>query len=278
VDYDSIVVSEDSGVATVMLNRPERLNAFTARMGIEVRHAITHLDARDDIRVIILTGAGRAFTAGSDLEPPGGESPEVLRERYRPATEREYFELATPLIAAIQGSAVGIGLTLPVQFDFRIMAEKAKFGFVFTRRGLPPELGSSWMLPRLIGLTNTLDVLLTGRLFDGTEALRLGLATEVQPNEDVLPRAQQLARDIATNVAPVAAAMTKRLVYGSLRSLDRPGQVAIENELFQWALSNEGVEGVQSFFQKREPKWPLGKNSDFPHEIFARGDSRPTAP
>jgi enoyl-CoA hydratase/carnithine racemase len=186
-------------------------------------------------------------------------------------TDRAYYQLATPLIAAINGSAVGIGLTLPIQFDIRIMAEKAKFGFVFTRRGLLPEFGSSWLLPRLIGLTNAMDVLLTGRIFDGAEALRIGLATEVRPNDEVLERAQEIARDIATNVGPVAAAITKRLVYESLQSLDRERDAIFEDQLFRWSVSHEeGAEGMTSFMEKRDPKWPLGKNSGFPHEMYER--------
>jgi enoyl-CoA hydratase/carnithine racemase len=269
VEYAAILVEEDSGVGTVTLNRPERMNAYSRRMGLEVRHAITELDARDDIRAIILTGAGRAFTAGADLAPEPGESIEVLQERYKPVTEKNYYELTTPLIAAINGSAVGVGWTLPILFDIRIVAEKAKYGFVFTRRGLLPELGSSWLLPRLIGLGNAMDLLLTGRIFDGAEALRLGLATEVVPNDQVLARAQEIARDIATNVGPVAAAITKRLVYESLLTLDRDTEAVFENDMFQWAVSHEeGAEGMKSFMEKRDPQWPLGKNSGFPHEMY----------
>jgi enoyl-CoA hydratase/carnithine racemase len=269
VEYAAILVEEESGVGTITLNRPERMNAYSRRMGIEVRHAITDLDARDDIRAIILTGAGRAFTAGADLAPEPGESLEVLQERYKAVTDREYYELNTPLIAAIQGSAVGVGLTLPIMFDIRIMADKAKYGFVFTRRGLLPELGSSWLLPRLIGLGNAMDVLLTGRIFDGAEALRMGLATEVHPNDQVLARAKEIALDIAKNVGPVAAAITKRLVYESLESIDREKDAINEHSLFEWSmLHEEGAEGMRSFMEKRDPQWPLGKNSGFPHERF----------
>jgi enoyl-CoA hydratase/carnithine racemase len=272
VDYATILVDEDAGVGTVTLNRPDRMNAYSKRMHLEIKHAITDLDARDDIRAIILTGsvAGRAFCAGADLEI-GTEPLEELEAKYTPVTDRAYYQLATPLIAAINGSAVGIGLTLPIQFDIRIMAEKAKFGFVFTRRGLLPEFGSSWLLPRLIGLTNAMDVLLTGRIFDGAEALRIGLATEVRPNDEVLERAQEIARDIATNVGPVAAAITKRLVYESLQSLDRERDAIFEDQLFRWSVSHEeGAEGMTSFMEKRDPKWPLGKNSGFPHEMYER--------
>jgi enoyl-CoA hydratase/carnithine racemase len=273
VEYATILVEEDAGVATVTLNRPERMNAYSRRMGMEVRHAVTTFDARDDIRVIILTGAGRAFTAGADLAPEPGESLEVLAERYKPATEKNYYELGTPLIAAINGSAVGIGWTLPILFDIRIVAEKAKYGFVFVRRGLLPELGSSWLLPRLIGLGNAMDLLLTGRLFDGAEALRLGLATEVVPNDQVLARAQEIARDIATNVGPVAAAITKRLANESLLTSDRDTEAKFEDDMFRWAVSHEeGAEGMRSFMEKRDPQWPLGKNSGFPHEMYKDRD------
>jgi enoyl-CoA hydratase/carnithine racemase len=268
MSYEAILTSEDGGVGTVTLNRPERMNAWTPRMGLEVRHAIAAFDARDDIGVIIVTGAGRAFCAGADLDRTGPTVAE-LQEEFRPVNDRPYWEMGTPMIAAINGSAVGVGMSFPIQLDMRIVAERAKLGFIFARRGLLPELGSSWNLPRLVGTANALDMVLTGRIFDGNEAVRLGVASEAHPAEMVLERATEIARDIVKNVSPIAAALTKRLVYTSLQTLDRSSHAVFENDLFQWAMTRpDGIEGMASFMEKRDPEWKVGKNSEFPHELF----------
>jgi enoyl-CoA hydratase/carnithine racemase len=269
MEYATILTSEDNGVATVTLNRPERMNAWNVRMMPEVRHAISAFDARDDIRAIILTGAGRAFCAGADLEPPGaGETREELEERYKPANDIPFWQMGTPLIAAINGASVGVGMSLTIQFDFRIMADRAKFGFVFTRRGLSPELGSSWYLPRLVGVARATDLLLTGRIFYGEEALSMGVATEIHPADKVLERANEIARDIATNVGPLAAAVTKRLIQDGLEA-DRMAHFKFEDEMFRWLVKGpDAIEGMTSFMEKRDPKWGMGKNADFPTERF----------
>jgi enoyl-CoA hydratase/carnithine racemase len=275
--YEHILAEEKDGVATVTLNRPEQLNAWTWRMGLEVRHAIAGYDARDDVRVIVVTGAGRAFCAGADLSGPrGGAAAEAaLREQVarelRPASDAEYWTMATPVIAAMNGSATGIGMTLPMQFDLRIMAENAKYGFVFNRRGFVPELGSTWIVPRLIGTAKAMDLLLTGRIFSGAEGAALGLASEAKPAGQVLDRALELARDIAENVAPVSAAVTKRLIYRHLSDDDRAGAVAREGAVFSWSTQQEdGREGVAAFLGKRKPEWKMSKSADYPHDLLDR--------
>lgn len=266
--YDTIRTEEHGRVATVVLDRPERMNAWTRRMEAELAHAIAAFEVREDIGAIILTGAGRAFCAGADLDEDQ-TSDDALRERFRPATDRPYWEMRTPIIAAINGAAVGVGITLPMKLDIRIVAEDAKLGFVFTRRGLTPEFGASWILPRLVGTANAMDLLLTGRIFSGREAVALGLASEAHPADRVLQRAREIADDIVRNVSPVAAAVAKGLVYRGLETTDLSAHARLEQKLYDWALGGaDFAEGMSSFAQKREPEWRLGKNAAFPTELL----------
>lgn len=256
--YETILTEETASVGIVTLNRPERLNAWTPRMGAEVRHAVQAFDARDDIRVVVVTGAGRAFCAGADISDEaqsnrsGGGS---LVEKPVP-----YWQMNTPIIAAMNGAAVGVGMTISMQWDFRVMAEEAKYGFVFNRRGLLPELGSTWIVPRLIGLAKSMDILLTGRIFTGAEAAAMGLANVAVPADSVLDKAMELAADIASNVAPASAALTKRLLNAFLASSDREKAEALENELFIWTLAQDDAkEGIAAFLEKRPPQWKHSK-------------------
>nr|MDT0664733.1 enoyl-CoA hydratase-related protein [Micromonospora sp. DSM 115978] len=201
--YETILTDSSDGIGVVTLNRPDRLNAWTFTMGVEIRQAIAAFDARDDIRVVVVTNAGRAFCVGADLDAkPSSETPVI--EMPKP-----FWEMITPIIAALRGASVGAGMTIAMQWDFRVVTENAKYGFVFNRRGLLPELAATWLLPRLIGLANATDLLLTGRIITGAEAASLGLVNCAVPAESVLDRAMEIARDIATNVAPVSAALTK---------------------------------------------------------------------
>jgi enoyl-CoA hydratase/carnithine racemase len=279
VDYETILTEDKDGVATVTLNRPERMNAYTARLGLELRHAIVMYDRREDVRAIIVTGAGRAFCAGADLsagadtfagQPIGGVPPEELSVDDRP----EYWEMNTPILAAINGAAVGVGLTLPMQWDIRVAAEEAKLGFVFNRRGVMPELGSNWIVPRIVGVSRGLELLLTGKMITGREAASIGLVSAAVPAADVLPTCLGMARDIASNVAPVSAALVKRLVYENLAEPDRRTAQDREHRLFGWTAQQlDAREGPAAFLEKRSPRWNLSKNSDFPEELFAEHES-----
>lgn len=273
MNYETILTGEQDGVATVTLNRPERLNAYTARLGLELRHAIMAFDRSGDIRAIVVTGAGRAFCAGADLAsgddtfggPVGDRPPEGLEID----DDREYWELNTPVIAAINGAAVGVGLTLPMQWDIRIAAEDAKLGFVFNRRGVIPELGSNWIVPRIVGVSRGLELLLTGKIITGRQAAEMGLVSAAVPAEQVLAVSVGLARDIADNVAPVSAAIVKRLVYANLAEADRRVAQQREHRLFSWASQQaDAREGPMAFLEKRSPRWKLSKNSDFPEAEF----------
>ncbi len=266
-----VLVDIADHVATLTLNRPDRMNAYTTQMGIELNQALADLDANDDVRAIVVTGAGRAFCAGADLES-GGETfdrdeGDVEKDRTQTSNRPRFapWEIRKPIIAAINGHAVGVGITIPLQYDMRIVAEDAKLGFVFARRGILPELASTWILPRLIGIARACDLMLTGRIFSGREAAELGYANEALPKDQVLPRAMEIARDIATNVAPVSAALTKQLLWEHL-ACPTPEQAAERETAGLWPLgrSADAKEGVTSFLEKRDPQWSLRVTADMP--------------
>jgi enoyl-CoA hydratase/carnithine racemase len=264
MDYETIVVEREGGVATVWLNRPERLNAFNRTMTVELHRAFGELDREDSVRAIVVTGKGRAFSAGADLER-GGET--FSRRPAANPDEPRPWELSTPIIAAMNGAAVGMGLTLPLQWDVRLMAEDARYGFVFTRRGIMPEANSLWLLPRLVGLSRAMELLLSGRFFTGREAAEIGIASRALPSDQVLPAALELAHDIARNAAPVSVALTKRLAYRMLGEPDRDRARLVESRAFWWlGAQPDAAEGVVSFLERREPSWRMSKTRDLPPE------------
>ena len=274
-EYEAIEVTVDHAIATITLNRPEQLNAWDWQMHRELRTAYAALDASDDVRVIILTGAGRAFCAGAGLAPKGetfdgSRDPSAWDARY-PGPAREAAELMTPVIAAINGAAVGAGITMAVACDLRIAAEDAKIGFVFNRRGVIPDADLLWSLPRLIGYARAMDLLLTGRIFSGREAAEAGLVSRAVPRDDVLAVATEMARDIATNVAPASAAITKQLARRFLEVADRKAALEYERALFRWAGQQaDAREGVEAFLQRRPAQWQLSKHTPWPSEPTIR--------
>ena len=257
-NYDTLLVEVEGGVATLTLNRPERMNAFNNEMSRELARAFGTLDRDDDVRAIVVTGAGRAFCAGVDIDaslPQEGGPPPHWRSNESAATFRPW-EMHTPIIAAINGAAVGLGLTYPMLWDIRVAAEDAKLGFVCNRRGFLPEGNSLWLLSRLVGASCALELLLTGRIFDGREAARLQLVSRALPRDEVLPAAQQIARDIAENTAPASTAITKRLFYSYLESTDRLGARAEELDYLRWTMEQPDFrEGMSAFLEKRAPRW-----------------------
>ncbi|HKA05278.1 MAG TPA: enoyl-CoA hydratase-related protein [Acidimicrobiales bacterium] len=267
-DYRTLLVETEGGVALVTLNRPEARNALNSRMGYELGHAFATLEADDSVRVIVVTGAGSAFCAGADLGTatpfgPGGDDGPI--DGYPPISAMAPWQLSTPIIAAINGAAVGVGITYPLQWDIRIANRDAKLGFVFTRRGLIPEGNSLWLLPRVVGTTAAMELLLTARIFTGAEAEEMGLVTKAVAADEVLPTAMALARDIADNTAPVSVAITKRLFYQYLETGDRAAARAEERELFTWTLQQpDAAEGIASFLEKRPPVWKMSKTADLP--------------
>jgi enoyl-CoA hydratase/carnithine racemase len=272
-DYQTLRTDVSDKVATIWLNRPERRNAFSADMTRELHEAFARFDADDGVRAIVVTGAGRYFSAGADLarggatfaRPEGtGSQPDGTSPQADAVERAEPGRMRTPVIAAMNGSAVGMGITLPLSWDIRFAAADAKYGFVFTRRGLVPEAGSTWMLPRLVGVSQAMELLLSGRIFSGTEGARMGLFSRALPAEEVLPAAQEFARDLAASTSAVSVAATKALVYGGLGQ-DREESHSVERQVFRWmGNSPDAAEGVTAFLEKRAPQWPLSKAKDYP--------------
>jgi enoyl-CoA hydratase/carnithine racemase len=266
---DGITVERDGATAVIWLDRPDRGNAFTSAMQTELHRQLHHLDSDESVRAVVVTGRGRHFSTGANMEP-GATNFAFDDERHRAAREEmaarpRPWELRTPIIAALNGSAVGIGLTFPVQWDIRIVNESAKYGFVFTRRGLIPEQNSLWLLPRLVGFGRALELLLTGRIFTGAEAREFGLATESIPGTEVLARALEVARDIAEATAPAAVGVTKQLAYNMLAETDREAAFYREWEAFRWlGRQDDSAEGVASFLERRPPKFGLSKHIPIP--------------
>jgi len=255
------------GIATVTLNRPEKMNAWTAQMGAELNEHLVRCDEDDAVRAVVVTGAGRAFCAGADLER-GGETFAGGADSAaagRPRRVVQPWEVRKPIIAAINGPAVGVGMTLPLQYDLRVAAKDAKLGFLFVRRGVMTELSSTWILPRLVGIARAADLLLSGRIVSGEEAAALGLVNEAVPKERVLERAREKAREIAENCAPVSVALTKRMIWEHLGG-PPPVEVAKREAKALWALGRmaDSREGVQSFLEKRKPRWSLSVTKDAP--------------
>ncbi|MDT5092958.1 MAG: hypothetical protein QOH60_2321 [Mycobacterium sp.] len=262
-----LTVEVSRGVAVLTLNRPERLNAYTGEMGRLLGEAYQSCDDDDDVRALVLTGAGSAFCVGADF---GGDqdpfaSPrddaEFTASPIRPAA----FEIRKPVIAACNGHAIGIGLTIALQADIRIFAENAKYGVVQVRRGVLGDCMSHWTIAHLAGLTAAADILLTGRSFLGTEAQALGVATRAVPTDSVLPQAIAVATDIAENVAPMSAAVSKRLLWDTVINGYTPRQVAsLETALHHRVMgSADAREGVSAFVEKRPPRWSASVSAEW---------------
>jgi enoyl-CoA hydratase/carnithine racemase len=274
VAYETILIERQGHVGLVTLNRPERRNAYTSRMGAELHAAFAELDADESVRAIVVTGAGKYFCAGADLERGGSTFNRASDDEQRTGDREQLqrgprpWQMRTPIIAAINGSAVGIGITLPMQWDIRIVARDARLGFVFNRRGITPEANSTWIVPRLIGVSRAMELMLTGRLFSGEEAVQMGLASQALEAEQVLPTALALAHDIADNVSALSAALTKRMIYRFLAEADRDAANALEARVFGWmGTQADAREGVTAFLEKRPPAWKLSKHAELPFEL-----------
>ncbi|PRZ44238.1 enoyl-CoA hydratase [Antricoccus suffuscus] len=275
-DYESIIAERRERVGIVTLNRPDRLNSWDWLMSAEINHAFGEFDRDDSIGAIVLTGAGRAFCAGAGLQPAGktfdGSLTKEDAESKYPGAVRGADKLRTPVLAAVNGAAVGAGITMALRCDILYAAEDAKLGFVFNRRGVIPDADLLWSLPRLIGYSRAMDLLLTGRIFSGEEAYHVGLVSKALPKEEVLEATLAAAHDIAENVAPVSAALTKLVARKFLEETDRTAALELERVLFRWAGQHaDAPEGVNAFVEKRSPKWTLSKNDDFPTELFDDG-------
>ncbi len=267
--YKYILFAVEDGVATITLNRPKRLNAFHFALGAELESAYARCDADDAVRAVVLTGAGKAFCAGADMGGGDKTFDDVEGSRRaadpgRAGRRLTAFQVRKPVIAAINGHAVGVGLTLAMQCDLRLVASDAKLAFAFVRRGIIPELGSHSILPRVIGFSRAADLLLSGRTFRGEEAAELGLASEALPAEAVVPRAREWARDVAVNAAPASVAIAKRLLWEGVTETPRE-TMAKEKLLLEWVGKQaDAAEGVRSFLERRPPEWKLRPSVDLP--------------
>lgn len=258
---------DEAGVAVLTLNRPEAMNAWNDRMAHEIDQALRQCQADDAVRAVVITGAGRAFCAGADLaaggdtfRPPGPRGAGPPRERSEPLWP---FALSKPVVAAINGHAIGVGITFPMTCDIRFVAEDAKLQFAFVRRGVIPELASHTIVPRVIGFSRAADLLLSGRMFSGREAAALGLASQALPAAQVLPAALAYAREFRL-AAPVSVALSKRLLWEGF-GLGAPEMMQREGRWFAWAgRQADAREGVLSFLEKREPAWKLRPSADLP--------------
>jgi len=269
--YEEIRYDVRDAVLTITLHRPDRLNAFTTRMMHELIDAFDQADADDAVRAIIVTGAGRAFCAGADLGGGGdtfnyrGEEP---IDRHRDGGGRvtlRIFESKKPVIAAINGAAVGVGATMTLPMDVRIAARGARMGFVFARRGIVPEACSSWFLPRLVGISRAMEWVATGRVFPAEEALAGGLITHLVAPEALLDTARGLAREIADNTSAVAVALARQLLWRMLGA-DHPLEAhRVDSKCIRWAGQQaDAREGVTAFLEKRPARFTLRPSRDMP--------------
>ncbi|HEX8387602.1 MAG TPA: crotonase/enoyl-CoA hydratase family protein [Sphingomonas sp.] len=282
--YETILYDVADGVLTLTLNRPERLNAFTPRMREELVDAVDRADADDAVRAVVVTGAGRAFCAGADLSAGsaafdyaalGVDGPvradgsvdyahEAVRDSGGLLTLR-LFRCLKPLIAAINGPAVGIGATMTLPMDVRLIAEEAKVGFVFAKRGIVPEAASSWFLPRVVGVSTALEWSMTGRLVTAGQAKEAGLVRSVHAADELLPAAYALAREIADNAAPVSVALTRQMMWRGLGMGDPMEAHRVDSRaVYARGRSGDAREGVASFLEKRPAAYPDRVSRDMP--------------
>ena len=276
-DYSQILLEKDGPIATITLNRPEKMNAYTRIMMEEMIHALDDTDADDNIRAVIFTGAGdRAFCAGADLTPDDGARPfssetevtdlsdEIVRDGGGRITLR-MFQSTKPLISACNGVAVGVGATMQLPMDIRLASDNARYGFVFARRGIVPEACSSWFLPRLVGPQQALEWCMTGRIFDAQEAKDGGLVRSVHAQGELMDVARGLALEIAENTSAVSVAMTRAMLW-RLPSEDHPMKAhrVDSRSIYKLSRGKDALEGVQSFLEKRPAEFPGKVTQDMP--------------
>lgn len=277
MSYEEILYDVADNIATITLHRPDKLNAFTNRMLKEMISAFDASDADDDVRAVIVTGSGRAFCAGADLSG-GGETfahggsdvaarSGVVRDGGGLVALR-IFESKKPVIGAINGAAVGVGVTMTLPMDIRLASDTAKFGFVFARRGIVPEAASSWFLPRLVGISQAAEWCYTGRMISAEEAREARLVRSVHAPDDLLPTAQAIAREIAENAAPVSVALSRQMLWRMLGA-DHPMQAhrVDSRAINSRGASDDAREGVMSFLEKRPARF-TGRVSEGLPEVF----------
>jgi len=281
-DFETITLDIEDGIATLTLNRPEKMNAFTGKMMQEIIAAFDITDADDTVGAVIVTGSGeRAFCAGADLSEGaktfdyearaesgeiGRTSDEDIRRDGGGRVTLRIYESLKPVIGAINGAAVGIGVTMQLPMDIRIASDTARFGFVFARRGIVPEACSSWFLPRLVGISRALEWCYSGKVFGAEEALDGGLVRAIYPQAELMDRAREMAREIIDNTAPVSVALTRQMLWRMLGA-DHPMEAHIVDSaaIFDRGQTDDAREGVMSFLEKRAPNYPEKVSTGLPN-------------
>jgi enoyl-CoA hydratase/carnithine racemase len=278
MEYTEILYDVADSVAAITLSRPDRMNAFTGTMMREMIDAFDRVDADDGVRAVIVTGAGdRAFCAGADLGAGGSTfargGSDIQTDVGVPRdgggmVSLRIFECTKPVIGAINGAAVGVGVTMTLPMDVRLASDTARFGFVFARRGIVPEACSSWFLPRLVGISTATEWCFTGRVFPADEALERGLVRSVHAPDELLPAARELAREIADNTAPVSVALTRQMLWRMLGADHPMAAHRVDSRGIQSrGASADAREGVESFLEKRAPVYPVKVSEGLP-DIF----------
>ncbi len=286
MEYTQIEYEIEEQILTITLNRPDKMNTFTPRMREELIDAFGHADEDDTVRVVIVTGTGRAFCAGADF----GKAEETFDYSKRNASDSidthrdngglvslKIYDLKKPVIAAINGSAVGVGLTMTLPMDIRLAAEGVKMGFVFTRRGVVPEACSSWFLPRIVGMSQAMEWVLSGRVFSAQEALAGGLVSRVLTPDELIPRARELALEIADNTSAISVALARQLMWRMAGS-DHPMEAhRIDSKCMYWTGQKEDTaEGIRSFLEKRPSQFTMKPGTDMP-DFYPWWEERPFA-
>jgi len=280
--FETILYDKKDKILTITLNRPERLNAFTGQMMEDLISAINTAGEDDEIRVIVVTGSGRGFCAGADLGSGGdtfnkdardnkdafsrkGEDLEWLRDGGGKTTLAIY-ECSKPIIAAINGPAVGVGVTMTLPMDIRLASDKARFGLVFARRGLVPEAASSWFLPRIVGISKALEWTYSGRVFSAQEAYEGGLVSSIHSSETLLEEAYKISNEIIENTSPISISMTRQMLW-KMMSQDHPMEAhkVDSRAIYELGKGEDAKEGIESFLEKRPPKFRSKVSKDMPN-------------
>lgn len=285
-EFETLKLEVKDQIATLTLHRPDRMNAFTTTMMNELIAAFDYTDANDDVRAVIMTGSGKAFCAGADLASGGDtfdydsradrEPEPTVNGVYRDGGGRvslRIFRSLKPVIGAINGAAVGVGATMSLTMDIRLASDKARFGFVFSRRGITPEAASSWFISKAVGLSTALEWCMTGRLINADEALQRGLVRSVHAPEDLYPAALEIAREIADNAAPVSVAMARQMLW-RMSSAEHPMDAhCLDSRAIQArGASADAKEGVTSFLEKRPAQFPNKVSTDMPDFFDWQGE------
>ena len=270
--YETLLTQLNDGVMTVTLNRPNKLNAFNTVMSGELIDFFHGVNEMDEVRAIVVTGAGRAFCAGADISGGSGafqvwnDGSKPVKRDPRESITLAIFNCLKPIVAAINGAAVGVGITMCLPMDIRMISTAGRIGFVFNKRGMAMEAGSSWFLPRLVGMQQAEEWVMTAELFGADEALKGGLARSVHEPQELLPAAQSLARSFATsNSSAVAAAVNRRLMWSMLGAQDPLDAVTLDVACVGYlGAGADAQEGIKSFLEKRPPAFPLKPSKDMP--------------